>query len=130
MFLNICSFYLNPTLLNELFLQLLEATQVGNSDDVTDLIGKGADTEFKNKVRRMLSLFSSYHDLLMYCCVCTLGISQYGYTALISAAGKGHADCVRLLLDAGADKNAFDKVRVDWFCRVCGGAPHVISFLE
>jgi hypothetical protein len=28
------------------------------------------------------------------------------------AALKGHAGCSRLLLDAGADKNATDKVRV------------------
>jgi ankyrin repeat protein len=30
---------------------------------------------------------------------------------LIHAAREGHADCVRLLLDAGADKNAQDTVR-------------------
>ncbi len=32
-------------------------------------------------------------------------------TALIRAATQGHADCVRLLLDVGADKDAQDKVR-------------------
>jgi ankyrin repeat protein len=32
--------------------------------------------------------------------------------ALIYAAGNGHADCVRLLLDSGADSNARNKVRV------------------
>ena len=37
--------------------------------------------------------------------------SQGGSTALICAAIKGRADCVRLLLDAGADKNAKDLVR-------------------
>lgn len=37
--------------------------------------------------------------------------AQYGRTSLVFAAEKGHADCVRLLLDAGADKNAKDRVR-------------------
>ncbi len=36
---------------------------------------------------------------------------QDGWTALISAAYKGHADCLRLLLDAGADMNAKNRVR-------------------
>ena len=35
---------------------------------------------------------------------------QNGSTALIGAAADGHADCARLLLDAGADKNATDNV--------------------
>ncbi len=38
---------------------------------------------------------------------------QRGRTALIWAATEGKADCVRLLLDAGADKEATDEVRVD-----------------
>ena len=44
---------------------------------------------------------------------CTFGAAaaQDGMTALIRAAGYGHADCMQLLLDAGADKNAQDKVR-------------------
>ncbi len=37
--------------------------------------------------------------------------SQDGYTALISAAAYGHADCVRLLIDAGANKEAKNGVR-------------------
>ena len=53
-------------------------------------------------------------------CVCLLWATalsvvsshaQFGFTALIGAAGGGHSDCVRLLLDAGADKNATDEVR-------------------
>ncbi len=39
---------------------------------------------------------------------------QDGYTALIRAALKGHTDCVRLLVEAGADKNTFDAVRKTW----------------
>ncbi len=37
--------------------------------------------------------------------------AQSGYTALIRAAENGHVDCARLMLDAGVDKNAKDKVR-------------------
>ncbi len=37
--------------------------------------------------------------------------AQDGRTALIEADKMGHADCVRLLLDAGADKNAANNVR-------------------
>ena len=37
--------------------------------------------------------------------------SQFGWTALIWAAANGHVDCVRLLIDAGADTDASDNVR-------------------
>ena len=37
--------------------------------------------------------------------------SQTGGTALISAAEKGHTECVRLLVESGADKDAADNVR-------------------
>ncbi len=50
---------------------------------------------------------------------------QNGYTALIEAAHKGHADCVRLLIDAGADKDAKDEVRVG---RCLAGGASVIRF--
>jgi hypothetical protein len=38
--------------------------------------------------------------------------AQIGGTALIRAATCGHAECTRLLLEAGADKDAQDKVCV------------------
>ncbi len=41
--------------------------------------------------------------------------SQVGWTALMDAAAYGHADCVRLLIDAGADKEAKSDVRVAAF---------------
>ena len=45
-------------------------------------------------------------------CVCVwLVKSQQGYTALIRAAKHGRAECVRLLLVAGADKDAMTNVR-------------------
>ncbi len=43
--------------------------------------------------------------------------AQDGVTALICAAAHGRADFARLLLDAGANKNAKDNVRAS----ACGG---------
>ena len=37
--------------------------------------------------------------------------SQTGWTPLISTAAKGHAECARLLIDAGADKEVKNNVR-------------------
>jgi hypothetical protein len=37
--------------------------------------------------------------------------AQDGSTALMNASWKGRADCVRLLIDAGADKEARNNVR-------------------
>ena len=47
--------------------------------------------------------------------------SQDGYTALAWAACLGETDSVRLLIDAGADKNSLDHVRVGNFF---AGAPN------
>jgi hypothetical protein len=38
---------------------------------------------------------------------------QWGSTALVRAAENGNADCLRLLLDTGAEKLVQDSVRVD-----------------
>ncbi len=38
--------------------------------------------------------------------------TQNGFTALTRAVHWGHADCVRLLIDAGADKEARDNVNI------------------
>jgi ankyrin repeat protein len=53
--------------------------------------------------------------------------AQHGRTPLIWAAEKGHTDCARLLLDAGADTNAKGDVRAraSFFC-----APRRISANE
>ena len=47
--------------------------------------------------------------------------AQRRYTALIYAAANGHADCARLLLDAGADTYAKNTVRAS-----AGGGVRVI----
>ena len=49
--------------------------------------------------------------------------AQKGLTALMWASAHGHADCVRLLLDAGADRDAVDNVRrlvISWTCFCVG----------
>jgi hypothetical protein len=45
-------------------------------------------------------------------------LTQSGRTALIQAAQNGHTDCVRLLVQAGADKDAKDNVRVSLVSRM------------
>ena len=55
----------------------------------------------------------------VYCFGQYIFSSQTGSTALIQAAERGRADCVRLLLDAGADKNAHDKVRRQCCALLC-----------
>jgi hypothetical protein len=50
----------------------------------------------------------------MLCCESN---SQSGWTALINAGYMGRADCVRLLIDAGADKDARNNVRRR--CLIC-----------
>jgi ankyrin repeat protein len=59
--------------------------------------------------------------------------AQYGWTALIWAARYGYAECVRLLLDAGADKNAKTDVRASrsgplcfYACLYKGSSLHLI----
>ncbi len=44
---------------------------------------------------------------------------QDGWTALSIAAQNGRADCVRLLIDAGADKDAKTKVHVGRYFSGC-----------
>jgi ankyrin repeat protein len=45
------------------------------------------------------------------CAVHVHSFNQNGNTALIVAAEEGRADCLRLLLDSGADIEASDNVR-------------------
>ncbi len=56
-------------------------------------------------------------------------LAQHGSTALMYASQGGHLDCVRLLVDAGADKDAEDNVRdaifkFEWnalvYMHICG----------
>ncbi len=46
-----------------------------------------------------------------------LRLPQSGWTPLICAAESGKADCARLLLDAGAETDTHDEVRLDVFTK-------------
>lgn len=48
---------------------------------------------------------------IKYCLVVALKFPQYGHTALCHACLSGHIDVVDLLLKAGADINATNRVR-------------------
>jgi hypothetical protein len=60
------------------------------------------------------------HEKMPYLLVfCTHNVDVYcgaqdGDTAMIRASVNGCTNCVRLLVDAGADKNAKNRVRVPW----------------
>lgn len=105
---------------------LFRAANNGRSDCLQLLLENGADTKVKDNVR------DTFLQVKRACELCLslrtdLNIdlsvhlsrpathasmpSQAGYTALIRAALKGHIDCVRLLVEAGADKDTFDAVR-------------------
>ncbi len=60
----------------------------------------------------MMSVFLIGIGIATLCCKCGIFCqqAQIGRTALIWAAANDHADCVRLLLDAGADTNPIDRV--------------------
>jgi anti-sigma regulatory factor (Ser/Thr protein kinase) len=47
------------------------------------------------------------------CAVHAHSFNQNGNTALIVAAEEGRADCLRLLMDSGADVEASDNVRAE-----------------
>ena len=55
--------------------------------------------------------------------------AQFGCTALMEAARNGHADCARLLLDAGADTEAKCKVRARRLL-ACGGVLALRAVVE
>ena len=61
-------------------------------------------------------------SLTKYLTPSSLPVSQDGWTALILAAANGKEGCVKLLLDAGADKEAKDNVCGDELWADVGGA--------
>ncbi len=51
------------------------------------------------------------HVFLCYvCCVVLCGVEQWGLTSTIYAVNNGHYDCVKHLVDNGADINIADVV--------------------
>ena len=64
---------------------MLDAANSGRADDLLALLDEGPDTRVNEKRLRGISL--------------------------ICAAHEGHADCVRVLVECGADQDAKDAVR-------------------
>ena len=108
---------------------LMRASMEGRPWCVRRLLEAGVAKESKGKVRcvitcrvqRFISSLITQTPLLIFIYrlikfTCLLGSrncqrqTQGGDTALILAAEKGHFDCVRLLLEAGADKDAANEV--------------------
>jgi hypothetical protein len=68
----------------------------------------------RHNIQYLFSLEMSHAVLSMTVALCVSGggsDSQNGNTALMWVAARGLADCMRLLIDAGADKEAKDNVR-------------------
>ena len=124
---------------------LICAVESGQTNCVRLLIDAGADKDTKDWVRVgncfavpllpflfyvLLRIFlfircRRCHVLYSYCTPAYFdGIvsggcesdSQGGMTALMCATANGRADCARLLIDAGADKEVKDDVRVGRSC--------------
>ncbi len=85
---------------------------------------------------RISPISSFFFFNLLVCDVSCVGKSdsQHGSTALLYAVASGHVDCVRLLMDAGADKEAKTSVRVGYcsaeayFLFSCFATLQVFSF--
>jgi ankyrin repeat protein len=114
-------------------IQFLHAASCGRKNEVLKLMDEGANIDSKNAVR--VFLFKLLHGNLgifeikmlffMLCfenslrsSLCTVSgfashacQTQAGYTALVYAAISGHTDCMRLLVEGGADKDAKTAVR-------------------
>jgi hypothetical protein len=71
-----------------------------------------ACTHFDDIYRLCLRLLSFFVRVMLVALLRAVAHNaQYGSVALMYAAREGHADCVRLLIDAGADKDASNNVR-------------------
>ncbi len=99
--------------------QLIEAAQAGLVADLAALINSGTTVDFRHRevhifilpVLLSLRLLASFTVSLTkyFIVICP---AQTGLTSLILAAEKGHTECVRALLQAGAEKDLTSKVWV------------------
>ena len=109
---------------------LIRAAEAGSTDCVRLLLERGADTTAKENVRGSFSNhysissnsfyeFVKLIDVLVLCWVIFEKLSlfvchiQRGYTAAAAAASNGNTDCLRLLMQSGADVHMKDSVRAN-----------------
>lgn len=97
---------------------LIRAARNGHTECARLLLDAGAVKEAKDKVcidgspRGVLACVRGHVSARIHCLVSySFSSIQDGTTALLYAAMNGHADCARLLLDAGADLETTDVVR-------------------
>jgi hypothetical protein len=123
---------------------LIAAADCGATDCVRLLLDAEANREAKDGVCLALPM-SFVISFFLYCGVwflarsiyCLISVSacraylchasQNGWTALIWAARNGHADCLRLLLGAGANKDAKTMVRIGPF--LCISSSHLYEII-
>lgn len=89
----------------------------GHTECIVALLAAGADVHAKAKVRS--DTCTAAPDDVPPAAITTSGAPlsnaptclQWNYTPLHSANWNGHADCVKLILEAGADSTVLDNVR-------------------
>lgn len=70
------------------------ATDYGQKEIIKYLISKGADLNVSP------SVVSSWSDLIML-----QAVDKHGISAILPAIWEGHTECVKLMLENGANKN-------------------------
>jgi hypothetical protein len=94
---------------------LLTAAKQGDTNQVKDLLDRGADVNAKHKggqTALMYAVIKGHTDTIKILLDKGADVNakdMYGDTALMEATFKGHTDTIKILLDRGADVNAKDE---------------------
>ena len=93
-------------------MNIIEAAENGNLEELKKLIKSGADVNAKNEYGNTALIYAAWNghtDCLSALIVAGADVNAKnndGYTALTLAARDGQTDCVAVLISAGADVNA------------------------
>jgi hypothetical protein len=94
---------------------LLTAAKQGDTNQVKDLLDRGADVNAKHKggqTALMYAVIKGHTDTIKILLDKGADVNakdMYGDTALMEATFKGHTGTIKILLDRGADVNAKDE---------------------
>lgn len=100
---------------------LPSACRAGHVEHVRDLIVNGADV---NTTQATVSFLQGPRNGMYDCFnMLILEDEHHGRSALMLAAEGGHVECVRILVEAGADINARSKVGCRWNGKANGRGP-------